>query len=643
MLSAGTALAFARPGALWIGLVLIPIVLLYFLRMRFRRKEVGSSFIWRGLAQKTAGGQTLRRRSLLLLLLQAAAVLAAAFSAAGPSLLSRESVEPGVVFLIDASASMASRDCPSPGGKADSRLSAAIAAASKEIDSLGDRVPIMAFACALSPKALLAAPTRDKAQAKAALRSIAEPRGEGFDEGACADGVAAWLSRAGGSWSCRAFTDGGFDLGGKAFAGAFKAGGFSSSIVGASGNSVGVAGLRLEEAGPGKTRAVFSVWNGNSESKSIRVQLTRGKDGEEALASASLVAPRGWSTASIAAAPKIEEGAYELAIERGEDQVPSAPGGSSFLSVSARRPLSVLLVGREDPFIKAALAHQGISFSSLPSFPSSLADPKGGKAPDLVIVDSVAVPAGAACNLLVFGFPPSDAPIAARARVSGAIAAANEGEHPLARFLSWEGAQADACLTYAVKGQAVVLATTGGKPSIAAWEKDGYRSMACGVDLAKSDLGLKGAFPVLLQNFIQWCSPRADEQSAYTLSVGEVARRLEGEGWKPLSPSIEAQRSGPALLVSIRESGIFEWESGADRGYIAANVPASEMDIGPRSLAPTLSSGAASGGKAGAVLASVERETSKPLGGAAAALLALLLAAEWLAWYRGSLRGGKRS
>ena len=646
------SIAFAQPGALWIGLAVLPIVVLYFLRMRFRRKPVGSTYLWRELAVATSGGDALRRRSILLLLLQVAAVALAAFAAAGPSLVSRALLKPGVAFVIDVSASMGSRDCARESGgtreaHAASRVEAAVLAASREIDALGEGVPVMTFACSSSAAPLLPAPTLDKAAAKASLRSLSALSG-GFEEGSCADAISAALARAEGSWSAVAFTDGGMDLGGDRLASAFG-GSFRAVSIGTGGASVGATGLRLEERAEGKARAVFSLWNGHGSARELRIRLARnGKP----LASGLVRADAGWSRSTLDLEGGIDEGGYSLEIEREKDDIEGAPGSTCYLSVARQRALRVLLVGRSDPFLKAALAQGGISYSSLAAFPADLSSlpaqaPSGEPgsvgaetAPDIVVVESARVPAGARCNLLVFGAPPPDAPLASGGAASGLIASV-AGTHPLLRFVSWEGARASSGLAYSLRGQALVLATTGGKPSLVAWEQEGYRSLACGVDLSRSDLGLKSAFPVLLQNYIRWCAPRADDQSAYTLYAGESARRLEPESFRLKGSVAKATRSGPEVTIGADSAGLFEWEASGARGYLAVNVPSGELDAAPRALKSR--SPVAGAAAFTPVVAAEERKSARPLGSIASALLAILLAAEWIAWNGSSRRRGSRT
>jgi hypothetical protein len=428
------------------------------------------------------------------------------------------------------------------------------------------------------------------------------------------------------------YTDGGLDLGARALAAAFEDSGRGKLEVrelGSSGSSLGITGLRLESSGQGKSTARFTLWNGWAETKRARVELSRGK---EELASLDLDAARGWSRASLDWPGDIEEGAYSLRIS-GESALAGAPGGEYFLSVSRRRALSVLLVGRSDPFVKAALEYGGIATSSAAEFPAST------ELFDIAIADGAKVPSGLRCHLLVFGEPPADAPVSVKGEASGILSAA-DSSHPLVRFVDWEGSSVEAGVAYSLRGQAQPLALAGGQCVLAAWDSGGYRRLACGIDLARSDLGLKSAFPVLLENFIEWCVPRTDDQSAFTLVAGEAARRSEDQAFE--ARGVELSREGPSVLLTGSDAGLFGWEDssssgGSRKGYIAVNVPAGELDVSPRSI---VSIGEPPGQTA---LASAEIDTTGDLGGWALLGLCLCLAAEWLAWKGSGLRRGLQS
>ncbi len=608
-------LSLANPSMLWLLLLIAPVVVLYFLRMRFRRQSVGSTFIWKKLAGKTSGGKVLRMRSLLLLALQCAAVALGALAAAGPVAREKRILRPGTAFLVDVSASMASDD---EEGYAD-RVAAAAAAVAAEIDALGRDESVMVFACASGARALMAEPSLDKAAARASLRALAAGS-EAFSEGSCADDLSAWLAMREESWRACLATDGGLDMGGRRIASVFD-GAFRVLSVGGNGRSIGVSGLRLETPAEGSRRAAFSLWNGFPAEREASLVLERRGGGTER---AVLAARPGWSRATIPLNGELAsgpiEGAYTLRVERGPGEGGSAPGAECYLSVARKKAISVLLVGRDDPFLRAALAYGGIAVSGSASFPAALFDEEAEGRPDIVISSSAELPEGLRCDILCFGAVPPDAPVSALGRASGTLSSA-ASTHPLLRFVDWAGARTESGFAYRVGEGADVLATIGGKPAVVAWRRGGYRAASFGVDLVDSDLGLKSAFPVFLQNFIQWCVPRADEQSMYTMVAGETARRAEGASFRVEGAAVA--RDGSVAAIEASEAGFFPWRRRGASGLVAVNVPAGELDAAPRHI---------DAAREARSPASVEVSLERPLRSHLALLFLICVAAEWFLW-----------
>jgi len=608
-------LSLANPSMLWLLLIIAPVLVLYFLRMRFRRQSVGSTFIWKKLAGKTTGGKILRMRSLLLLALQCAAVALGAFAAAGPAVKEKRILKPGTAFLVDVSASMAAGD---EEGYAD-RVARAAAAVAAEIDAMGRDESVMIFACASGARPLLPEPTLDKAAARAGLREL-KAGSEAFSEGSCADDLSAWLALREESWRACLATDGGLDMGGRRIASVFD-GALRVLPVGGKGRSIGVSGLRLESPADGGRRAAFSLWNGFPAEKEVSLVLERRGGGTER---AVLFAPPGWSRAFVSLKGELStgqiEGAYTLRVLRSPEEDGLAPGAECYLSVARKRAISVLLVGRDDPFLRAALAYGGIAVSGSASFPASLFDEEAEARPDIVISSSSELPEGLRCDILCFGAVPPDAPVSVEGRASGALASAGSS-HPLLRFVDWAGARTESGFAYRVGEGADVVATIGGKPALVAWRREGYRAAGFGVDLVDSDLGLKSAFPVFLQNFIQWCVPRADDQSMYTMVAGETARRAEGASFKVEGAAVA--RDGSVAAIEASEAGFLPWRRGGASGLLAVNVPAGELDAAPRHI---------DAAGAGRIPASVEVALEVPLRLPLVILFLACVAAEWLLW-----------
>ena len=159
-------LTFAAPSLLWLGLALIPVVALYLLRRRFRRRPSGSNYLWNRVAGRAPGSSRPELRSLILLALQVGAALCAVLAAAGPAIARRGATEPGLAILVDVSASMATADMTDAAGRPESRVAAAAQAALGLVEGLAAGRPLAVFACSSGLRPL-AEPGAGRGQAAA--------------------------------------------------------------------------------------------------------------------------------------------------------------------------------------------------------------------------------------------------------------------------------------------------------------------------------------------------------------------------------------------------------------------------------------------------------------------------------------------
>ena len=619
-------LTFASPSLLWLGLALIPVVALYLLRRRFRRRPSGSNYLWNRVAGRAPGSSRPELRSLLLLALQVGAVLCAVLAAAGPAIARRGAVESGLAILVDVSASMATEDMTDTAGRLESRVAAAARAALGLVEGLAPGRPVAVFACSsgLGP---LVGPDASRGHVAAALRNLA-PTDSGFRELPVAEAFAAWLASHGGAWEAVLFTDGGLDAGGERLAAA--AGGLRIETLGGTGRGGGVADLRIEEGfGAGRPAATagartattkriasFRAFNGRGEALSATAQLERDGD---VLAETALVLAPGWSTCELAFPAASPDGGYELSLSSGGKDF-----GRTWLSVHAAPTRRVLLVGRDDPYLRAALAYTGIELFTSANFPN----PKILSSLDLVVAEGVRAPAGLACPLLSIAALPegegSGDPIPSPGPLASGDLATVPGSHPLSRFVAWEGSRVAESLSLLPSPGTSALATADGKVVAAAWTEEGGPRAFIGFDPARSDFGLSPSWPIFVADLLGWCAPREGPQSAYDLEADSVAQRvlpagfrLEGRG----APVVT--RKGKLSLLEAGQAGLYRWSAEGDSGWLAVNRPAEELDASPRILAihaqrplPLASRGLS------------RRDLSLlPLAG----LLAFLVA-EWLVW-----------
>lgn len=599
-------LNWSLPGALLLGLAVLPVIFFYFLRMRFKRQPISSTYLWGKIRKVSGGASQLRRWSILLLILQVAAVLAAVFALAGPIWNTRRLERPGTMFLIDTSASMESRD------ERPNRLVKACSMVEKEIRRLAPGEPGLIVLCG-SEAVILGNPTDNHRQLIAELRHI-QAGGSDFDEAAVADTIREWMDRQGRTWNAFLATDGGLTMGGRRIASVFG-GALRTIYVGKNGYDFGLSGLRLNENGAGVT-----VVNGWPTGKTIRVRLERSG---KTLARTTLRVPSGVSLQSLnLPSLPLNEGIYTAAIEQKPDAL--AVDDRVYLAVDSPRRFRILLVTANNPFLQAVFDNPSVELAQARNFPAG----GDGTAWDLTIADHVRVPENYQGNLLTFGVLPPGLPLRPGKTLNGVMESVDSA-HPLLRFVDWQGIRVAGGRSLQTGGGAQVLATVEGEPAIVAWEKNGRRVVICGTDLWQSDLALSGAFPVFLQNMIRWCVPQGDNPLAYTLTVGHPAVFAESKEWKLAdSAGFDLTRQGPIIRIDAVTPGFTQWKMGDRQGVLAANIPFSELLTAPVALGEEKQSPPVN-------VAFFSRRT--PLISIMLLMVILLLTAEWILW-----RGGWR-
>ncbi|MGE5604822.1 MAG: vWA domain-containing protein [Bacteroidota bacterium] len=557
-------LKWALPGATWLSLAILPILFFYFLRMRFRSQPVSSIYIWSRLQNVTTGGNRLRRRSVLLLLLQVITTLAAVGAAAQPFLFVRHLASPGMVYLVDVSASMNAVENSSASGR--TRLEMARELLAKEIEALDPKTNCMVFLCDTDAKPL-AEPTFEHHRILAELKRIGT-RNAGFDEAEVANQLQAWLGVRNGLWKACLISDGGLDLGGRKLAAVFD-GRIKTLIIGKDRGNLGISGLRLQGS-----KASFIVYNGWPDERKTQVSLIYQ---ERVLIRALLEFPPGLSNHTLNLGEDVKPGVYQVRLDQNQDALDSDDG--SYLAVNRQRRFRVLQVGPANPFLESVLGHPAIDINSIPEFP----EPLFGYW-DLVIADRVTVPPNLKANLLTFEQIPPQAPVNFGGSVVGNLDPVTIS-HPLLRFVNWGGVQIVDGQALKVKPGLAILGEVAGKPVIAAWEEEGWRKVVCGFNLYQTNLGLTGSFPIFFQNLLQWCTPQVGNQLAYNLTVGEIAVLGEPPEWGIVNDRFfDIDRRGPLLRIKALASGVFQWKSGSEEGFLAVNPPFTESDLTPQPL-----------------------------------------------------------
>lgn len=565
-------LSFGLIAFFWLLLTIIPVMVFYFLRMHFRQQPVSSTYIWDKFRNLLSTGKKLRWRTILLLFLQIASLILLILALAKPSILKDVLVKPGVCFLIDVSASMNAADEKDETGGIITRLDKAKKLLIDEINKLPSNANIMIFSCA-SYADELGEPTVNKKLLIDKIGSIRTTDSE-FLEGEVAGKISAWLKTINQKYQIFIITDGGLDMKGQKLADYFNSS-FKILNVGEKKDNIGLNGLRLINDREGSYKAQFFVRNNYDINKTIDIALK--KDGN-ILMQKNIDAGPGLTRHQIDLTGDIETGAYSIEINDNNDFLLS--DDICYLSVNEKPQIKVLVIGKTNPFINAALSYNNILFSASDSFPSN--DTLNNW--DIIISNYIEVPEGIKNNLLSFGEIPQDSSIKLGKTVNG-ILVKSDTNHPLLRYIEWEKIRVIESPSLIINSQVHVLSRVNNQPVIAAWEEDGYKYLACSIDIFNSDIGLSGSFPIFLQNYIAWCVPQNDNQLKYTINAGERIVRYESPQWNVKEKdNIDIKHQGNRVYINALKTGIYNWENGGSTGTISVNLPLNETDITPANV-----------------------------------------------------------
>ncbi len=618
---------FLTPLAFLLGLLALPILVLYMLKMRRREVSVSSVLLWQRLLrdrEANAPWQKLKRN--LLLILQLLLLAALMFALARPFLTVPAVARGTVIVLLDASASM------SAGDVAPSRFAAAQAQVRELANGLSADGVLTVILVGRQP-VVLASATRDTAAALAAVDAARPEQGAVDWEAAFA--LAAGAARGGtpGETTTVILSDGGLPEGLPALPGQVR---FvpigASEALGRENVGIDAFSLRATASGP---ELFVRVTNFGVEPQRAIVTITTG----EQLVVSELVEVAPGQSASVTL-DDLEDvpTAYQAQLT-----APGADGGAPdafALDDSAWAVYQPLAAGRTlvltpgNVFLEQMLA-------SLPGVQAFRAAP-GAPLPtdpfDLYVSDSISetvAPAGA--ELLIVN------PISTTLFTVGDVFTNTRltrvaADDPLTRFLDWDQVSVLQARRVAVPAWARVLVDSEGGPLVFAGETGGRRVAVLTFRLQDSDLPLQLAFPVLMSNLMTYLAPAQAFSAPDGLRPGEtlLIRPAGGDGAIGIDDPTGQRFQAPAteagvLFADTDVLGLYTVVS-TQRvvGQFAVNLfdagestitPAAQLTIGQASLAAT----------------PADETGQLELWPWLAAAAFLLLLIEWYVYHRGSV------
>jgi len=479
----------------WFAVIIPAIILMYLLKRRRQDRPVASILLWDQVLRDAAANvpwQRLRRNLLLFLQLLAAAALILAIMRPH---LAGGATGGSVFMLIDTSASMQATDV------APNRLAAAVAAARRIIGGLGPRDEVTLIELGQRPRVIVSA-CRNRGQIDAALASLRAGSGSAALEPAL--DLATALAAGKRDASLVIISDGGVM---PPEAGYTVPCPVRFERIGGPANNLAVEVVAARAIG-GRLVGLARVRNHSPVEADYALELTvdgRPLDVRRGRLATGQSCELLWELPADARVLSARlQGSDALAID-----------DAGYAVVGERGPVNVLLASPGNVFIARALAlTPGVNVTNLNPDAAGVA-PSGY---DLYVYDGALPSSLPNAPLLVLN-PPAGSFGAGGELTPGEFLPPRDGESLLEFVSLADVAIAKArALTVPRWGHAVLEATA--TPLIYAGERNGQRVVVIGFDLHQSNLPLRPAFPILMQNIVGWLLP-GRAAGARALAPGE--------------------------------------------------------------------------------------------------------------------------
>jgi Ca-activated chloride channel homolog len=598
-------MSLLAPLSILFGLLAIPILLLYMLKLRRREITVSSTLLWQMLLRDRQANTPWQRlkRSLLLfmqLLILAALVLALARPAQPvPSLASGP-----VVVILDASASMQTREGDT------TRFEAAREAVHEIIDALSESSSMTLILAGLQPE-ILSSMENDKGILREALERAQPSSGRANWEAvfSIAAGAASAAGRNGQEASLVIVSDGGLPADLPPLPGQVRylptgteAENIAISALSLRSSSRGIQLFaRVTNYGPSAATPVLSFYFEEQLFQAQQIEISGGES-QSLFVHDLPVGPGIYSARLSSPAPSVSPlDAFPL-------------DDTAFAVHRPTREGRVLLISPGSVFLERALA----SIPEITPYRALLSpesDPAEALLPgerfDLYIFDGQLpdeLPAG---NLLLVNPPPDPGFGIGEIIPTGSVI--EPTAHPVGQHVDWSSVHIQQARQVDLPPWGESVAMVDESPLIYAGELAGRRVAVLAFDLRDSDLPVQVAFPILFANLVDYLAPPQAFDAPHGLQPGESLniRRVVTADGRPAEQVVIASPSGRNYAYQPGESGFLFSETG-ELGVYAVNflgetsqtvdyftvnlfderessiLPAASIQIGRASINPTL-------------------------------------------------------
>jgi Ca-activated chloride channel family protein len=625
---------FAAPLAL-LALLLVPlVVLLHTIAVRWTSRDVSSLAFWEEALRDMRTSLRVRRllRSLALL----AAVLAVsmlAFGLAQP-LVSRPPGDSAgdTVLVLDVSASMGSRS----GSR--TRYDEAKDEAFRLSSGLRRGARMCVVAAGRAPRVLVPF-TDDREALRRAIAGSSATDEPGEPTGSLL--FALGLRESGRATRVVFLTDGAFSVLGDADPGRT---GIRVVTVGGSTENAGITAMSFRRTAAGGVELFVSVAASAGMPRAVPLVVSAG--GKTVLRREVPLDGNGSGSVSVPwEGPTAGRVTARIEVDDG-----LAADDAAYAVFAPAKSLRVLLVGRPDAFLEAALSRfPGVLVKRVDAV-----DPVSGAREldgfDLAVFNGGNPPPLERGNVIAFGAVPPGLPIEARAVVTAPRFVSWDRNHPLLASLALGPVVIERALQTMTGSGVSVIARSRDAPLVATWEREDLRVLFVAFLPSQSDLPLRAAFPLFMANALSWFRPgvlgadAAGHRTGETVEVGVPGEareaRVAGPDGRETTWPVTAgvlSYTGTSMAGFHRVESVQQPDRGAggfSQDIAVSLCDASETDLASRYVAPPIpgEAGADAGPEAGVGDRTGESAHREPAWFAFALAGFLLAVAEGLLW-----------
>jgi len=567
-------MSFLSPLALLVGALSVPLLLLYFLKVRRRQATVSSLLLWSpALRDREASTFFQRLQRDPLMILQLLALLALALALARPAVTVMGHGAKRIVVVLDTSASMKATDV-SP-----SRFVRAQREALDLVGGLGAGAEVMVIEAGVQPR-VLAPFGHDRERTRSAIRSayardLPNRLGEAVRTARALVGLDA---RA----EIHVFTDG-------AHPGALRGQADDVRVrwvgVGQRGRNVAITSLavRRNYIGDFDSQAFVSFANFSDQAETFSFSLTID---DEVLAEKTLTLEPQVRRAIVLPFSHAGGGVVRARLNVSDDL---AADDAAYAVIAPARTIHVLLVSPGNLFLEKEL-------STDPQVKLEVRKPdayQGGmEGFDVVVLDSVSPPRIGSGRFVLVNTSPPDVPLEVLGRLESPVIMDWDRSHPIMRQVDFAKVAIEDALRVRPLAAGKTLVEAVGGPIVYLLEEPNRKAVFFAFDLFRSDLPLRVAFPIMMSRALRWLHPADLDQASLSIQTGQPIMLPVEHGVTtatvrtPSGRTVRAQVTRGAIsFTETDEVGVYTVATSRGETKVAVNLfNPDESELQPKPL-----------------------------------------------------------